>query len=99
LIEHRQRLALRLEPRGHRLPVHAELDELQRHATAHRLRLLRDIHHAAPAFTNLFQQLVAPQRLACRFVELVLREFHLHRALGGGGGIRGQRSIRFVMGD
>ena len=37
MIHHRQRLPLRLEPGDDLLGVHAQLDDLQRHAAAHRL--------------------------------------------------------------
>jgi hypothetical protein len=68
VIHHPQPLPLRLEPGHHLLGVHAQLDDLQRHASPHRLGLLGDIHHAAPAFADTLQQLVSPQRLAHRFV-------------------------------
>ena len=68
MIHHRQRLPLRLEPRDDLLGVHPQLDDLERHAPPHRLGLLRDIDHAAPAFADPLQQLVAPERLADGFV-------------------------------
>ena len=39
--------------------VHAELDDLERHAAAHRLLLLGHVNDAAAAFADFFQQLVA----------------------------------------
>jgi hypothetical protein len=57
MIHHRQRLPLRLEPRDHRLGVHAQLDDLQRDAAAHGFGLLGDIDHAATAFAHFLQQL------------------------------------------
>jgi hypothetical protein len=68
MAHHRHRLALSLEPRDHLPGVHAQLDHLQRHAKSHRIRLLRDIDHAAPAFADAFQSCVAPERLADGFV-------------------------------
>ena len=41
------------------LRVHARLDDLQRDAAAHRLRLLGHIHHAEAAFADFLEQLVA----------------------------------------
>src|SRR4030095_11748823 len=60
MVHHRQRLALGFEPGDEPAAVHAQLDDLERHAAAHRLGLLRDIYHAAPAFADALQQLVAP---------------------------------------
>ena len=71
MIHHRQRLTLRLEPGDDGLGVHAELDDLERDATADRLRLFGDIHHAATAFAKAFHQFVASERLADRFVRRV----------------------------
>jgi hypothetical protein len=34
------------------LRVHAQLDDLERHAPPHRFGLLGDIHHATPAFAD-----------------------------------------------
>ena len=68
MIHHRQRLPLRLETRDDLLGVHAQLDDLERDATPHRLGLLGDIDHAAAALAHLLQQLVAPDRLAHGFV-------------------------------
>ena len=71
MIHHGQRLPLGLEPR-HDLPgVHAQLDDLERHSSPHRLGLLRDIDHAAPALANSFQKFIAPERLAHRFIGCV----------------------------
>ena len=68
MVHHRQRLALGLEAGDDLLGVHAQLDDLQRHAAPHRLGLLGDIDHAAAAFADSLQQLVAPERLAHGFV-------------------------------
>ncbi|MBE0544266.1 MAG: hypothetical protein IH623_23245 [Verrucomicrobia bacterium] len=68
MVHHRQRLPLRLKPRHHLLGVHAQLDNLERHAPPHRLGLFGDIDHAAPAFTDPFQKFVTPERLAHGFV-------------------------------
>jgi len=50
------------------LGVHAELDDLERHAPPHRLGLLGHIHHTATAYAESLQQLVASERLAHGFV-------------------------------
>ena len=71
MVHHRQRLAFRLEPGDDLLGVHPQLDDLQRDAPAHRLRLLGHIDHAAAAFADFLQQLVAAQRLAHRFVRSI----------------------------
>ena len=51
------------------LRVHAELDDLERHAAAHRLLLLGHVNHAAAAFADLLQQLVAADPVARLFAE------------------------------
>ena len=68
MVHHRQRLPLRLEPGDDLLGVHAQLDHLEGHFAADRLLLFGHIDHAAAAFADLLQQLVAPQRLAHGFV-------------------------------
>jgi hypothetical protein len=64
MIHHRQRLPFRLKPRQHLLGVHAQLDDLERHAAAHRFLLLRHPHHAEAAFADLLQQFVASDAIA-----------------------------------
>ncbi len=83
------------EPRHDLLGVHPQLDDLQRDAPPHRLGLLCDVDHAAAAFANPFQQLVATQRLADRFVGNV-GEIELD---GGTSRIdlRGQQRVRLLM--
>ena len=49
------------------LGVHAQLDDLERHPAAHRLLLLGHIDHAATAFADLLQQLVAANAVAGLF--------------------------------
>ena len=68
MIHHGQRLPLGLEAGDDLLGVHAQLDDLERDAAAHRLGLLGDIDHAAAAFADLLQQLVAANGLADGFV-------------------------------
>ena len=96
MIHHRQRLPLRLEAGDDLLGVHAQLDNLQRHAPSHRFSLLRDIHHAAPAFADPLQKFVTPERLAHGFVfrraelreALIFREaLDFGRALTGSWGL------------
>jgi hypothetical protein len=58
MVHHRQSLPLGLEP-GHDLPgVHAQLDNLERHRTPHRLILLRHVNQAHASLANLLKQLV-----------------------------------------
>jgi hypothetical protein len=66
MIHHGQRLPLGLEARDDLLGVHAQLDDLERHAPAHRLGLLGHIDHAATAFADFLQQLVANGKLPGR---------------------------------
>ena len=79
VIHHRQRLPLLLEARDHLLRVHAQLDDLQRHAPPHRLLLLRHPDGAEAALADLLQQLVGPDAFA-RLLRLEPRE--LLRDLG-----------------
>ena len=67
MIHHRQRLALGFEPGGDLLRVHAQLDDLERDAAAHRFGLLSDIHDAAAAFADVLEQLVTAERLTHGF--------------------------------
>ena len=64
MIHHRQRLPLGLEARDDLLRVHAELDDLERHAAPHRLLLLGHVDDAAAAFADLLEQLVAANPVA-----------------------------------
>jgi hypothetical protein len=52
MIHHRQRLPLRLEAGDDLLGVHAQLDDLERHAAADGFGLLRHVDHAAAAFAE-----------------------------------------------
>ena len=70
MIHHRQRLPLRFEP-GDDLPgVHAQLDDLERDAAAHRLLLLGHVDHPTAAFADLLEQLVAADLVARLFGQL-----------------------------
>ena len=61
VIEDGERLALRLEARGHLARVHAELDDLQRDVALDGARLVRAVDDAEAAFAQLFDQLVGPE--------------------------------------
>ena len=64
MVHQRQRLPLGFEA-GDDLPgVHAQLDDLERDAAPHRLLLLGHVDHAAAAFADLLQQLVAADLVA-----------------------------------
>ncbi len=95
MVHHRQRLPLGLEPGDDLLRVHAQFDDLERHATSHRFSLLGYIHHAAPALADALQQLVAPERLAHRFVGRI-GEIELD---GGSArfGLRGQKRFGLLV--
>src|SRR5439155_12147588 len=58
MVHERQRLPLRVESRDDLLGVHAQLDDLERDATPHRLFLFRDIHDTASAFADLLEEFV-----------------------------------------
>jgi hypothetical protein len=95
MVHHRQRLALRLEPRDDLLGIHPQLDDLERHPPPHRLGLLRHIDHAAAAFAHAFQQFVAPERLADGFIGSIGKV-----ELDGGPrgfGLRGQQCFRLLV--
>ena len=68
MIHHRQRLTLRFEPGDDLLGVHAQLDDLERHATPYWLRLIGHIHHAAATFADPLQKFVATEGRADGFI-------------------------------
>ena len=68
MVHQRQRLPLGLEPGDDLLGVHAQLDDLERDPAAHRLLLLGHVDHAAAAFADLLQQLVAAQSACPRAI-------------------------------
>jgi hypothetical protein len=55
MVHQRQRLSLRFEAGDDLFGVHAELDDLECHATAHRLFLFGHINDAATALADLLQ--------------------------------------------
>ena len=57
MIHQRQRLPLRLESGDDRLGIHAELDDLERHAAANGFELLGHVNHAATALADLLEEL------------------------------------------
>ena len=60
----RQRLALGFKAGDDLLGVHAQLDDLERHAAAHRFLLLGHVNHAAAAFADFLEQFVAADAIA-----------------------------------
>src|ERR1035441_7785851 len=64
MIHQRQGLAFGLETRDHLLGIHAQFDDLERHAPTHRFRLLRHIDDPTAAFANLLKELVAANSVA-----------------------------------
>ena len=89
MLHHRQRLPLGLEAGDDRLRVHAELDDLERDAAAHRLLLLGHVHDAAAALADLLQQLVASDAVARLLGDIRRKQSGFaepHRAGGRGGG-------------
>ena len=69
MIHHRQRLPLGLEPRDDLAGVHPDLDDLQCDAAADRVLLLGHEDDAEPAFADLLQELVSPDRGAGTFAD------------------------------
>ena len=63
MIHHRDRLPLGFKARDHGFGIHAELDDLERHAAADRFGLLGHVNHAAAALADLLKQLVAANRV------------------------------------
>jgi hypothetical protein len=57
------------------------MPSLERDAPTHRLRLLRDIDHAAAAFAHSLQQLVATEHLTHSFIRRLLDNLDLHGRL------------------
>ena len=64
VVHHRQGLALLLEARDHLARVHADLDDLERNAPAHRRLLLREIHIPEAAFADELHERVRPDHVA-----------------------------------
>ena len=94
VLHHRERLPLLLEAGDDFLRVHAELDDLQRHAPPHRLLLLGHPHDAEAALADLLEELVRPDPIT-RFLGLQPREFALD--LGRMRGVRFQKIARRVV--
>ena len=67
MIHHGQRLPLGFEARNDLLGVHAQLDDLQRHAAADRLLLLGHIDRAEAAVPDHLEQRVTADRRAGAF--------------------------------
>ena len=96
MVHHRQRLPLGLEAGDDALGVHAQLDDLERHAAADRLLLLGHINHAAAAFADLLQQFVAANPVAGFLSRL---QHQANSSLGGrrrGGGTLEKRPCFFA---
>ena len=68
MIHHRQRLTLSVKSRQHQLRIHPRSNQLDRHSTFHRSRLLSqpDCPHASLA--NQLQQAVTPLNLVTGYV-------------------------------
>ena len=98
MVHQRQRLTLGLEPGDDRLGVHAQLDDFERHAAAHRLGLLGHIDHPAAAFADFLQHFVTANDLAHGFVRDV-GQVKFHGCLGGGRGLGLDAFGLFVRGE
>ena len=75
MVHHRQRLPLGFEARDDGFGVHAELDDLERDAAAHRFLLLGHVNDAAAAFADLLEQLVAADRSPGFFERLTAKRW------------------------
>ncbi len=93
MVHQRQRLPLGFEAGDDLLGVHAQLDDLERHAAAHRFLLLGHVNHAAAAFADLLQQFVAAN--ASGQASSGTSQFHLHRSFRSGRGF-GKHTLRIV---
>ncbi len=69
MIHHGQGLALGFEAGDDLVGVHAQLDDLQRHAPADRVLLLGHINHAEAAFSDHLEQRVTANHRAGAFGE------------------------------
>ena len=67
MVHQRQRLPLGFEAGDDLLGVHAQLDDLERDAAAHRFLLLGHVDDAAAAFADLLEQFVAANPVAGLF--------------------------------
>ena len=72
MVHHRQCLTLGLEAGDDGFGVHAQLDDLECHASANGLSLFGHIDYAATAFSHPLKNLVAADFLPDGFVRLVL---------------------------
>jgi hypothetical protein len=84
VVHHRQRLALLLEAGDDGLAVHAELDELQRHASLHRLQLLRAVDRAHAAFSEAVVDPVRSDLVRARVRRCVSTPTFIRESHGGG---------------
>lgn len=89
----RQRLPFRLKPRDHLPAVHAQLNDLEGHAAAHRFVLFGDVDGAATALTHFLEQLVTADPIAGLFTQ----EFVVERG-NRAGRLRKERGGMFVGG-
>ncbi len=97
MIHHGQRLAFRLEAGDDLFGVHAQLDDLERHAAADGLLLLGHVNGAATAFADFLQQLVAIDVIASLLGER-LDHLPVRRGRRLDGHIRIERGVRLQQG-
>jgi hypothetical protein len=69
MVHHRQRLPFRFKPRDHGSCIHAGLNDLESHLTAHRFELLSEVNDAESTFADSLQQLVVADPFAVTFSE------------------------------
>ncbi|MFO1486586.1 MAG: hypothetical protein U1F71_24705 [Verrucomicrobiaceae bacterium] len=68
MIHQGERLSLRFEAGDDLVRIHAQLDDLQCHAAAHRLTLFRLPHHAESSFAQALQQAVTANGFSLGFL-------------------------------
>ena len=94
MIHHREHLSLDLEP-GDDLPaIHSELEDLEGDAPFDRFALLGHPDFSEPAFTELFEQLIAANHLGGGLLD---REFGDARPLCLQGGSRQEAVVRKML--
>jgi hypothetical protein len=67
MVHERQRLLFRFKSGDDLLRVHPQLDDFQRHTTAHRFLLLRHVNNAAAAFADLLKNFITADLVAGLF--------------------------------
>ena len=97
VVHQRQGLALGFETRDDRACIHAELDDFESDAATDRFFLLRQIHDAAAALADFFQELVPANALAGVVAQLIGQRVRFCQAMKRGGWVL--KKISRVLGS